>query len=194
MKIFCTDYAQITGRALSPNDSIYLKPDSALINSGKLLYQPSFISQLSVLPQLVVRVERVGKSIAREFARRYWGREVALGLSFCGVDEAQETIASGQSPFLATGFDGSLAVGSWHSYVDLRDQALSMTLTNSRLECILPSSDLIDQYIISLSNYFLLKMGDLIVLPLLPQYIRVSQGENIHLLSEELIQVYVGVR
>lgn len=80
---------------------LHLLPDNLLINSGKSLFQPSWIEEMEICPVAIFRIIKVGKGIEESFAERYF-RIDKVGLSYKGVS-LQEGL-----PHLSYSFDGAL--------------------------------------------------------------------------------------
>ena len=93
-------------------ESVVLKSDSSLLTNRKPLFVPEWCKELCALPCWVLRVSRLGKSIAPKFAERYYDA-VAAGLDFFAADKLHEAIADKQPWTEAIAFEGSLAVGRW---------------------------------------------------------------------------------
>jgi len=89
-----------------------LKSDSSLLTNRKPLFVPEWCNELCALPCWVLRVSRLGRSIAPKFAERYYDA-VAAGLDFYAADKLQEALAGGEPWTQAIAFEGSLAVGQW---------------------------------------------------------------------------------
>ncbi|GHV65043.1 2-hydroxyhepta-2,4-diene-1,7-dioate isomerase [Bacteroidia bacterium] len=97
MKLICTE---CFNNMMTP----VVVGDNALLRNNKDFYYPHFTNQLSCVPQLVLRISKLGKSIAPHFAHRYYDA-VALGIRF---------YADPLLPNLASSFDESAAVSGWH--------------------------------------------------------------------------------
>ena len=69
----------------SPEPIWFLKPDTALLRNNDPFYIPAFSHEVHYECELVVRIDRVGKSIAERFAHRYY-KEVGLGIDFTARD------------------------------------------------------------------------------------------------------------
>ena len=69
----------------SPEPIWFLKPDTALLRNNDPFYIPAFSQEVHYECELVVRIDRVGKSIAERFAHRYY-KEVGLGIDFTARD------------------------------------------------------------------------------------------------------------
>ena len=72
----------------------FLKPDTALLRNNDPFYIPAFSHEVHYECELVVRIDRVGRSIAEKFAHRYY-HEVGLGIDFTARDLQREAIAKG---------------------------------------------------------------------------------------------------
>ena len=139
--------------------SCYLMPDSAIVRSGKPLFVPDWASQFRAQPSIVVRVGRLGKTIARRFAHRYYDAVTA------GMIVTPEGDAGG----LEHAFDGAAVVGDWVA-MPQGDELTDVCLTagiDDRTLWNLTMSDLhcpVDRVIEQVSEKCTLKMGDLIFL------------------------------
>ena len=89
-----------------------LKGDSCLLNGRKPFFMPDWTNEIGVTPCLILRVSRLGKEIALEFADRYYD-VVAPGEDFIALDKARELAAAGKPWTEALAFDYSLAIGDW---------------------------------------------------------------------------------
>ena len=61
----------------SPEPIWFLKPDTALLRNNDPFYIPAFSQEVHYECELVVRIDRVGKSIAERFAHRYYKEAVS---------------------------------------------------------------------------------------------------------------------
>lgn len=198
MKIFCADFDRLSTSLQDKHDEVdircvYTKPDSALLNSGKMLYRPESVSRLYAGPYLIVRVARVGKFVAPQFAERYW-EQVGVGISFCGLDEARRAITDGLPHVAYSGFDGSLVQGVLKDYTTCASGTLSFIKGTEKHPLTLPSPDLINGYLSLISEYFMLKIGDLLTFPLLSDYMSVEIGDNLYVALGDEELAFVGVR
>lgn len=105
MKIICIgrNYAehaaelheQLNDSGKLPEEPMFfLKPDTALLRNNDPFYIPSFSQEVHYECELVVRINRVGKTIAERFAHRYYD-EVGLGIDFTARDLQRRAIAEG---------------------------------------------------------------------------------------------------
>ncbi|MBQ1874133.1 MAG: hypothetical protein II144_00360 [Paludibacteraceae bacterium] len=89
-----------------------LKGDSCLLNGRKPLFMPDWTQELGVTECIILRVSRLGKEIAPQFANRYYDA-IAPGADFIAMDVAREAQKKGRPWTRALAFDFSLAIGEW---------------------------------------------------------------------------------
>lgn len=145
---------------------IFSKADSALLKDGKPFFIPDFTEQCEYETELVVRICRLGKSIAPRFAHRYYDA-VTVGIDFTARDMQRRFRAEGRPWELCKGFDGSAVVGTFVPVEEWPDiQRLSFRLdVNGQTVQSGCSADMIftvDELVAYVSRYYTLKMGDLI--------------------------------
>lgn len=146
----------------------FMKPDTALLRNNDPFFVPDFSSRVDYECELVVRINRVGRAIARRFAHRYYG-EVGLGIDFTARDLQHEAIARGLPWEACKAFDRSAALSA--EFVPLAE--LGGDAGNLRFEMSLngevrqrgDTADMIftvDEIIEHVSRFVTLKIGDLI--------------------------------
>ena len=175
MKIICIgrNYAEhiveLDGRRQVPSEPVFfMKPDTALLRNNDPFYVPSFSQELHYETELVVRICRVGKSIAERFAHRYY-EEVGLGIDFTARDVQRRCIAEGLPWEICKAFDHSAALSPrFLSLAELgghvQNLHFSMSL-NGEVRQRGDTSEMIfgvDRIISYVSQFVTLKMGDLI--------------------------------
>lgn len=172
MKIFCFP---------SEASFFYQKPDTALFKSDEDFYIPPFCESLGITFSLVVKINRLGRSIATRFANRYY-TQYQIGVSIYALDLLQQAQAAAQPWETATCLDYSLPMPrEWINKEELpiKEVAANAQLNHKAL-CI-PfniNEERIDQGIACLSQWVYLKMGDLVVFEL-HQPISVQKGDLI---------------
>ena len=118
---------------------ILLKGDSCLLVNRKPFFAPDGTDDLRAMPCVVLRVSRLGKSVAARFADRYFDA-FAYGYDFVAWDILTEKQRLGRPWAEATCFDYSLAVGSWLPVsampAEMQEQALKAVEQASRLMTI----------------------------------------------------------
>lgn len=146
----------------------FLKPDTALLRNNDPFYIPAFSHEVHYECELVVRIDRVGRSIAEKFAHRYY-REVGLGIDFTARDLQREAIAKGLPWEPAKAFDRSAALSP--EFLPLAE--LGGDVQNLRFELSVNgevrqqgfTGDMlfsVDRIVAAVSEYTTLRMGDLI--------------------------------
>ncbi|WP_288816474.1 fumarylacetoacetate hydrolase family protein [uncultured Alistipes sp.] len=158
-----------TGLAADAAEPIwFLKPDTALLRNNDPFYIPAFSHEVHYECELVVRIDRVGRSIAEKFAHRYYC-EVGLGIDFTARDLQREAIAKGLPWEPAKAFDRSAALSP--EFLPLAE--LGGDVQNLRFELSVNgevrqqgfTGDMlfsVDRIVAAVSEYTTLRMGDLI--------------------------------
>jgi 2-keto-4-pentenoate hydratase/2-oxohepta-3-ene-1,7-dioic acid hydratase in catechol pathway len=150
-----------------PKDPVvFIKADSAILPKEQDFYLPPFSNNVHHEVELLVKITKVGKHIAKEFAHKYYD-EVSLGIDFTARDVQDELKSKGLPWEKAKSFDGSAVIGKWVSksnYKDLNDLNFSLKRNNEVVQSA--SSELmlwkIDELISYVSQFFTLKKGDII--------------------------------
>ena len=91
---------------------IFMKPDSAIIKNGKHFYVPDFLGRVDYEAEIVVRINKLGKSIPARFAHRYYDA-ITVGIDFTARDMQRGLIERGEPWDLSKGFDGSAVLGEF---------------------------------------------------------------------------------
>ncbi len=145
---------------------LFMKPDTALLKGGKPFFLPDFSEEMHYETELVVKISRLGKNIAERFADRYY-EEVTVGIDFTARDLQRKQKERGLPWEIAKACDNSAAIGSFiskeeASCVEKLDFHLDI---NGKLVQQGNTADMIysvDKIISYISQFFTLKMGDLI--------------------------------
>ena len=150
-----------------PKDPVvFIKADSAVLPKEQDFYLPPFSNNVHHEVELLVKITKVGKHIAKEFAHKYYD-EVSLGIDFTARDIQDELKSKGLPWEKAKSFDGSAVIGKWVSksnYKGLNQLSFSLKKNNEVVQSA--SSELmlwkIDELISYVSQFFTLKKGDII--------------------------------
>ncbi len=150
-----------------PKDPVvFIKADSAVLPKEQDFYLPPFSNNVHHEVELLVKITKVGKHIAKEFAHKYYD-EVSLGIDFTARDIQDELKSKGLPWEKAKSFDGSAVIGKWVSksnYKDVNQVSFSLRKNNEVVQSA--SSELmlwkIDELISYVSQFFTLKKGDII--------------------------------
>lgn len=169
MKIICIGrnyglHAQELGNAIPDKPIIFCKPDTAVLKNNEAFYIPSFSKDVHYETELVVRIDKAGKSILPQFASRYYS-QITLGVDFTARDVQADLKSKGLPWELAKAFDHSAVIGEFVA-LDAPIQNLHFTLHKNGTQVQDGNtSDMIfsvDSIIAFVSEYFTLKTGDLI--------------------------------
>ena len=146
--------------------TIFMKPDSALLRENRPFFIPRFSNQIEHEVELVVRINRLGRNIASRFAHRYYS-EVALGVDFTARDLQNQCKQLGAPWEISKAFDNSAVVSDFISLNELSDiQDIHFSLQkNGQIQQQGHTKDMlfsVDNLIAYISQFFTLKIGDLI--------------------------------
>lgn len=171
MKIFCIgrnyiNHAKELNNAVPESPVVFLKPDTALLNKEDTFFIPPFSSDIHYEVELVVKISKVGKFIEPQFAHKYYS-EIGLGIDLTARDIQAECKKKGLPWELAKGFDGSAPLGNEFIRIDeLNMDNIEFSLKkNDQIVQSGASKDMIfkiDELISYISQFYTLKMGDLI--------------------------------
>lgn len=173
MKIICigrnyANHAAELGNSVPDSPLFFLKPDSAVLMHRHPFYLPDWTGDVHHEVELLVKISRVGKCIAPEFAHRYF-EEVSLGIDFTARDVQAECKAKGHPWERAKAFDGSAVISrQWIPLQQLGDDVQNLVFSlhkNGQVvqeghskNMIFPITELIA----SVSKYMTLKVGDVL--------------------------------
>lgn len=145
---------------------VFLKPDSAILLKQHPFVIPEFSDDIHHEVEILVKINKVGKYIQPKFAPNYYD-EIGLGIDFTARDLQAQLKEKGLPWEKAKAFDGSAVIG------DFLPKKLFSSLENINFE--LKNNDLtvqkgntgcmlwkIDELIAYVSQYFTLKIGDII--------------------------------
>jgi 2-keto-4-pentenoate hydratase/2-oxohepta-3-ene-1,7-dioic acid hydratase in catechol pathway len=171
MKIICIglnyrQHAMEMGWELPKEPVVFMKPDSALLKNNKPFFLPGFSENIHYEVEVVVKISKLGKSIAAKYASRYFD-EVTLGIDITARDIQGRNSAAGYPWELSKGFDGAAPVGTFIPVSTVKDiNNLDFRLDiNGKTVQKSNTSDLIfgiSEIIEYVSRFFTLKTGDLI--------------------------------
>lgn len=173
MKIFCVGLnypehnKELEGTLIKREEPvIFTKPDSALLSGGKPFFIPDYTRQCDYEAELVIRICRLGRSIAQRWAHRYYD-QVTVGIDFTARD-LQRKLRDGGLPWeLSKGFDGSAVIGDMQkldALPDIQDIHFRLDKNGETVQRGHTADMLyrVDEVVSYISRFFTLKMGDLI--------------------------------
>ncbi|MDG1777945.1 MAG: fumarylacetoacetate hydrolase family protein [Flavobacteriaceae bacterium] len=145
---------------------VFLKPDTAILLNKQPFFIPDFSNNVQHEVELLVKINRVGKYISAEFAHKYYDH-IGLGIDFTARDLQQSLKQKGLPWEKAKAFDGSAVVGKWVSKSKFENlDNISFSLTQNDVVVQLGNTQnmlwSIDEIIAYVSQFFTLKIGDII--------------------------------
>jgi 2-keto-4-pentenoate hydratase/2-oxohepta-3-ene-1,7-dioic acid hydratase in catechol pathway len=171
MKLICigrnyVDHIEELKNERSDEPVVFIKPDSAILPKEQDFYIPEFSNDVHYEVEVLVKIKKVGKHIAKEFAHKYYD-EVGLGIDFTARDLQSKLKAKGLPWEKAKGFDGAAVVGNWlpkKKFQSMDDLSFSLVKNGETVQDGNTSLMLwkIDEIIAYVSTFFMLKKGDII--------------------------------
>ena len=171
MKIICIgrnyiDHIKELSNQKPLNPVVFLKPDSSVIAKNQNFIIPSFSNEIHHEVELVIKINKVGKHIDKSFSHKYYD-EIGLGIDFTARDIQSNLKEKGHPWEKSKAFDNSCMVGNFLKKEKLEDiSKIEFSLKkNNELVQSGCSNDMlwkIDELISYVSQYFTLKIGDLI--------------------------------
>lgn len=172
MKIICigrnyTDHIAELKNERPQEPVIFMKPDSAILLKKMPFFIPPFSNDVHYEVELLVRINKIGKHIQQKFAHKYYD-EIGLGIDFTARDMQQKLKEKGLPWEKAKAFDGSAVIGeTWiekSHFQDLNNINFSLEKNGEVVQKGTTSHMLwkIDEIIEYISQYFTLKIGDVI--------------------------------
>ena len=169
MKIICigrnySEHAKELGNEIPEKPVIFLKPDTALLKTPDF-YLPEFSNDVHYELELVVKISKGGKYIQKDNAHKHY-EEIGLGFDFTARDLQSELKSKGLPWELAKGFDGSAVVSSFFpkNEFNLENLNFSLLKNGEKVQNGFTKNMIfsIDDIISFVSQYFTLRVGDLI--------------------------------
>ena len=145
---------------------IFMKPDSAILLKQHPFVIPEFSNDIHHEIEIIVKISKVGKYIDAKFAHKYYD-EIGVGIDFTARDLQQQLKDKGLPWEKAKAFDGSAVIGEFVSKTDynsLENLTFELTRNGKTVQKGNTSHMLwkIDELISYVSQYFTLKIGDII--------------------------------
>lgn len=171
MKIICIGRNYVDHIAELQNERpsepvVFMKPDSAILLKQHPFVIPEFSNDIQHEIELIVKINKVGKYIDAKFAHKYYD-EISVGIDFTARDLQNELKAKGLPWEKAKSFDGSAVIGEFlpkSQFNSLENIIFELTNNNKTVQKGNTSLMLwnIDELISYVSQYFTLKIGDVI--------------------------------
>jgi len=152
---------------------LFIKPDSALAHASAItsptnnpFFLPDFSNEIHYETEVVVRISKLGKNISAKFAHRYYS-DITVGLDLTARDLQNNLRAKGLPWEISKGFDQSAVVGAFEpleqfGVIQNLDFKLDINGKTVQQGCTADMIFTVDQVIAYASQFFTLKIGDLI--------------------------------
>ncbi|WP_299261303.1 fumarylacetoacetate hydrolase family protein [uncultured Aquimarina sp.] len=171
MKLICigrnyTDHIEELENEKPTDPVVFMKPDTSILLKKQPFFIPDFSDDVHHEIEVLIKIKKVGKHIDRRFAHKYYD-EIGLGIDFTARDLQSKLKSKGLPWEKAKAFDGAAVIGEWIAKNEFSD----VNNINFRLEKnkeIVQQGNTqfmlwkIDELIEYVSQYFTLKIGDII--------------------------------
>ena len=171
MKIICigrnyVDHISELNNERPSEPVVFIKPDSAVLLKQHPFVIPAFSNDIHHEIEVIVRISKVGKYINQKFAHKYYD-EISIGIDFTARDLQDQLKSKGLPWEKSKAFDGSAVIGDFISKTDLPPiNKLNFELLTNGIIAQRASTEQmlwnIDELIENVSQYFTLKIGDII--------------------------------
>jgi len=171
MKIICigrnyTEHIDELQNERPEHPVVFLKPQTSIILAGQPFFIPEFTENVHYEVEVLVRINRLGKHIEKKFAHKYY-TEIGLGIDFTARDVQARCKEQGLPWEKAKAFDNSALVSDWMKKSELgnlQDLRFSLEKNGVTVQDGHTANMLwqIDELIAYVSQYFTLKIGDII--------------------------------
>lgn len=163
---------------------VFLKPDSSILLKKHPFVIPPFSNDVHHEVEILVKINKIGKHIDQKFAHSYYN-EIGLGIDFTARDLQAQLKEKGLPWEKAKGFDGAAVIGdSWidKNTFDTVDDISFRLEKNSAIVQEGSTSQMlwkIDALVSYVSQYFTLKIGDVIFTGTPSGVARVNEGDKL---------------
>jgi 2-keto-4-pentenoate hydratase/2-oxohepta-3-ene-1,7-dioic acid hydratase in catechol pathway len=171
MKIICigrnyTKHIEELNNERPDEPVVFMKPDSAILLKQHPFVIPEFSEDIHHEIEVIVKINKVGKYIEPKFAHKYYD-EIGVGIDFTARDLQQKLKDKGLPWEKAKAFDGSAVIGDFVSKNNFKSLVnLNFELTNNGVSVQKGNTSFmlwkIDELIAYVSQFFTLKIGDII--------------------------------
>lgn len=171
MKIICigrnyVDHIEELQNERPAEPVVFMKPDSAILLKQHPFVIPEFSEDIHHEIEIIVKINKVGKYIEPKFAHKYYD-EISVGIDFTARDLQAKLKAKGLPWEKAKAFDGSAVIGDFLQKEQFSSlENITFELTNNDKSVQIGDTSLmlwnIDELISHVSQYFTLKIGDII--------------------------------
>lgn len=186
MKIICigrnyADHISELNNERPTEPVIFMKPDSSILPNKNPFVIPAFSNDIHHEVEILVKICKVGKHIDAKFAHKYY-EEIGLGIDFTARDVQNKLKEKGLPWEKAKAFDHSAVIGKFVSKNDFTSlDNINFELKSNGTTVQEGNTSLmlwkIDELIAYVSQYFTLKIGDIIFTGTPKGVAKVAEGD-----------------
>lgn len=186
MKIICVgrnyaDHISELNNERPTEPVIFMKPDSSILPNKNPFVIPAFSNDIHHEVEILVKICKVGKHIDAKFAHKYY-EEIGLGIDFTARDVQNKLKEKGLPWEKAKAFDHSAVIGKFVSKNDFTSlDNINFELKSNGTTVQEGNTSLmlwkIDELIAYVSQYFTLKIGDIIFTGTPKGVAKVAEGD-----------------
>lgn len=163
------------------NPEFYYKPETSLLQNNKPFYIPEYSNKILFSPELVVKINKAGKYIDKKFAETYYNA-VAVGLNMHATD-IQENLIKNKLPLdKSYSFDGSSPISIFFERSTFNSSFTFQVYSEAKIIFEYNADKMIysiDRIISSISEYIMLKTGDIIFTGPISKPFKIIAGKRI---------------
>ncbi len=171
MKLICigrnyTEHIKELENERPTDPVVFLKPDTSILLKKHPFFIPDFSDDVHHEVEILVKINKVGKHIAKKFAHKYYN-EIGLGIDFTARDLQSQLKSKGLPWEKAKAFDGAAVIGEWLPKTNF-DNIDNINFSLLKNDVPVQQGNTIhmlwkiDEIIEYVSKYFTLKIGDII--------------------------------
>lgn len=202
MKIICigrnyVSHVKELGNEIPKEPVLFMKPDSSIFRQRDAFYIPDWTNEVHYEAEIVVKINRLGKNIEEKFALKYYS-QFTLGIDFTARDVQKKLKAQGLPWEKSKAFDQSAVLGK---YMNVNDYSLENLNFELKLNGqVVQSSNTktmiytIPQIVNHCSEFFTLKIGDLIFTGTPDGVGKVNAGDELEGFIEGKKVLHVNIR
>jgi len=171
MKIICVgrnyiDHINELSNQKPTEPVLFMKPDTSVLLKTFPFVIPDFSNDVHHEVEVLVKICKVGKSISPKFAHKYYN-QIGLGVDFTARDVQSKLKEKGLPWEIAKGFDGATVIGEFVDK-DQFDNVQNISFQLMKNDEVVQNGNTqdmlwqIDELISYISQFFTLKIGDII--------------------------------
>lgn len=188
MKIICVgrnyiDHINELSNQKPTEPVLFMKPDTSVLLKTFPFVIPDFSNDVHHEVEVLVKICKVGKSISPKFAHKYYN-QIGLGVDFTARDVQSKLKEKGLPWEIAKGFDGATVIGEFvdkDQFENLQNISFQL-MKNDEVVQNGNTQDMfwqIDELISYISQFFTLKIGDIIFTGTPSGVSKVSSGDTL---------------